>query len=59
LVQQDEHHAHESIQDAFRRFGDTISKYHGHAHELRDDALLANFERASDEVTAALEFQID
>jgi len=59
LVQQDEHLAHERIQDAFRRFGDTIAKYHGHVRELRGDALLAEFERASDAVTAALAFQAD
>ncbi len=59
LVQQDEHLAHERIQDAFRRFGDTINKYHGQVRELRGDALLAEFERASDAVTAALAFQVD
>ena len=59
LVQQDEHLAHERIQDAFRRFSDTIGKYQGRVRELRGDALLAEFERASDAVTAALAFQID
>ena len=53
LVQQDERLAHERIQGTFHRFGDTISKYHGHVRELRGDALLAEFERASDAVTAA------
>jgi TolB-like protein/Flp pilus assembly protein TadD len=57
LVQQDEQLAHERIQDAFRRFSDTIGKYHGRVQELRGDALLAEFERASDAVTAALSFQ--
>ena len=57
LVQQDEQLAHQRIQDTFHRFGDTISKYHGHVRELRGDALLAEFERASDAVTAALAFQ--
>lgn len=57
LVQQDEQLAHERIQDAFRRFRDTIEKYHGRVQELRGDALLAEFERASDAVTAALAFQ--
>ena len=46
LVQLDEHLAHERIQDTFRRFSDTITKYHGHVRELRGDALLAEFERA-------------
>jgi len=59
LVQQDEQLAHERIQNAFRRFSDTIGKYHGRVQELRGDALLAEFERASDAVTAALSFQSD
>lgn len=59
LVRQDEQLAHERIQDTFRRFGDTITKYHGHVRELRGDALLAEFERASDAVTASLAFQAD
>jgi class 3 adenylate cyclase len=44
LVQLDEQLAHERIQDAFRRFSDTIERYHGHVQELRGDALLAEFE---------------
>ena len=59
LVQQDEHLAHERIQDSFRRFGDTIEKYRGTILELRGDALLAEFERASDAVSATLAFQSD
>jgi hypothetical protein len=35
LVQQDEQKAHQRIQDSFRRFGDTISTYHGQVRELR------------------------
>ena len=54
LVQQDEHVAHDRIQDTFRRFGDIIGQYHGHVRELRGDALLAEFERASDAVSAIL-----
>ena len=57
LVQQDEQLAHERIQGTFHRLGDTITKYHGHVRELRGDALLAEFERASDAVTAAFAFQ--
>ena len=57
LVQQDEHAAHERIQDVFHRFGDAIRKYRGRVCELRGDALLAQFERASDAVNAALAFQ--
>jgi TolB-like protein/class 3 adenylate cyclase/rhodanese-related sulfurtransferase/Flp pilus assembly protein TadD len=59
LVQQDEHLAHERIQETFRRFNDTITKYHGQVCELRGDALLAEFNRASDAVTATLAFQAD
>ena len=59
LVHQNEQLAHERIQETFRRFSDTITKYHGHVRELRGDALLAEFERASDAVAAALAFQID
>ena len=59
LVHQDEHIAHERIQDTFRRFSDTIDRYHGRVCELRGDALLAEFERPSDAVTATLAFQKD
>jgi TolB-like protein/ankyrin repeat protein/class 3 adenylate cyclase len=59
LVQQDEHLAHERIQDSFRRFGEIIEKYRGKVLELRGDALLAEFERASDAVSATLAFQAD
>ena len=59
LVQQDEVLAHERIQDAFRRFSDTIQKYQGRILELRCDALLAQFERPSDAVTTTLAFQAD
>ena len=57
LVQRDEHQAHARIQDAFERFGKTITRYHGQVRELRGDALLAEFERASDAVSATLAFQ--
>jgi len=59
LVQQNEQLAHERIQEAFRRLSDTIEKYQGQVLELRGDALLAEFERASDAVAAALAFQAD
>lgn len=59
LVRQNEQLAHERIQAAFQRFGTTISNYRGNVRELRGDALLAEFERASDAVTAALAFQAD
>ena len=57
LVQKNETLAHERIRDAFRQFSDTISAYAGATRELRGDALVAEFERASDAVTAALVFQ--
>ena len=57
LVQHDEHLAHERIRDTFRRFSETIDKYHGRVRELRGDALLADFERASDAVSGTLAFQ--
>ena len=59
LVQQDEQLAHERIQNAFQRFRDNIQKYQGKVLELRGDTLLADFERASDAVTATLAFQAD
>ncbi len=57
LVQQNEPLAHNRIQEAFSRFSETIKSYSGKTHELRGDALVAEFERASDAVTAALAFQ--
>ena len=59
LVQQDEHLAHRRIRDTFLRFSDTIAKYHGNVQELRGDALVAEFDRASTAVTATLVFQAD
>jgi adenylate cyclase len=58
LVQQNESLAHERIQAAFHHFSETITTYGGVTRELRGDALLAEFERASDAVSAALAFQI-
>ncbi|MDX1433399.1 MAG: adenylate/guanylate cyclase domain-containing protein [Gammaproteobacteria bacterium] len=57
LVQKDERVAHERIRDVFLRFSETIAAYGGIAHEIRGDALVAEFERASDAVGAALAFQ--
>ena len=58
LVQRDEAVAHERIRDAFVRFSQTIEAYGGVTLELRGDALLAEFGRASDAVSAALSFQL-
>lgn len=57
LVQRDETLTHERIRDAFGRFSETIQAYGGTTQELRGDALLATFNRASDAVSASLSFQ--
>jgi adenylate cyclase len=57
LVHLDETLAHERIRDTFQRFSDTIRLYNGVAHEIRGDALVAEFHMASDAVTASLAFQ--
>ena len=57
LVQKDESLAHERIQEAFRRLSETTNAYGGIAQEVRGDALVAEFSRASDAVCAALTFQ--
>lgn len=58
LVQQNETLAHTRMQAAFQRFSETIKQYSGITHELRGDALVAEFARASDAVAAALAFQV-
>jgi adenylate cyclase len=58
LVQKNETLAHERIQAAFNNFSETIATYGGVAREIRGDALVAEFDRASDAVAAALGFQI-
>jgi adenylate cyclase len=57
LVQKNESLAHERIHSAFERLSETITSYGGIAREIRGDALVAEFNRASDAVTAALAFQ--
>ena len=57
LVQQHESIAHARMQDVFQRFASVIQAYGGVAHEIRGDALLAEFARASDAVGASLTFQ--
>ena len=57
LVQMNETLAHQRIQDTFRRFSATITSHGGTATEIRDDALVAEFSRASDAVSAAIAFQ--
>lgn len=58
LVQSNETLAHERIRDAFLRFSEIISSYNGAAHEIRGDALVAEFARVSDAISASLAFQI-
>ena len=57
LVQRNETLAHERIRDAFKDFSKIIRAYGGSLQELRGDALLATFNRASDAVSASLVFQ--
>jgi len=57
LVQKNETLAHERIQDTFRRFSETISSYGGVALEIRGDALVAEFAKVSDAVSASLGYQ--
>ena len=59
LVQIDEGLAHDRIQGAFNRLSRSIEAYGGIAHEIRGDALVAEFDRASDAVSAALAFQLE
>jgi TolB-like protein/class 3 adenylate cyclase/Tfp pilus assembly protein PilF len=57
LVRLDEMVAHERIRNVFRNFSEIIHQHDGIAHEIRGDALVAEFSKASDDVTAALSFQ--
>ena len=57
LVQQDERLAHNRIGAAFRALSQTIAGYGGRVHEIRGDALVAEFSRASDALLAAFAFQ--
>lgn len=57
LVQRDETLAHERIRNTFLEFSNTIESYGGLTHELRGDALVAEFDRASDAISASLAFQ--
>jgi adenylate cyclase len=58
LVQKNEAIAHQRMQAAFQQFSETIETWGGIAREIRGDALLAEFERASDAVAAALAYQV-
>jgi adenylate cyclase len=58
LVRLDETLAHQRIRDAFQRFSEIIISHSGIAHEIRGDALVAEFARVSDAVGASLAFQV-
>lgn len=57
LVQIDEEVAHGRMRNAFQRFSTCIEEHGGITHEIRGDALIAEFPRVSDAVTAAKQFQ--
>jgi TolB-like protein len=57
LVQRDETLAHERITQVFAAFADCIRRYGGIVHEIRGDALVAEFERVSDAIAGALAAQ--
>lgn len=57
IVQTNELTAHHRIQETFTLCSNIIENYGGTVHELRGDALVAEFSRASDAVCAALKVQ--
>jgi TolB-like protein len=57
LVREDEARAHRRIRDCFERFAEIIGAHDGAAREIRGDALVAEFSRASDALSAAWSFQ--
>ena len=57
LVQKNEMVAHERIKETFEKFSRTIDDYEGRTREIRGDALVAEFDRASDAVASAILFQ--
>ncbi len=59
LVQLNETIAHQRIVEAFKCFATIIEAHAGKVQELRGDAILAIFNRASDAVSAALTFQYE
>jgi len=57
LVQKNEMVAHQRIKETFEEFSRTIDDYNGRTREIRGDALVAEFDRASDAVASAIGFQ--
>ena len=56
-VQQNESQAHRSMVDAFKSLSRAVEQFGGEVTEIRGDALLGVFTRASDAVNAATAFQ--
>ena len=57
LVQKNELVAHQRIRETFLKFSNTIAQHNGITREVRGDALVAEFDRASDAVAAAIAYQ--
>lgn len=57
LVARDEAVAHAAFRRTFEQLAAFVGDYGGTTHEIRGDALVAEFARASDAVAAALAFQ--
>ena len=57
LVRRNETLAHKRILNAFRLLSQSIEAYSGATRELRGDALVGEFNRASDAICAAIAFQ--
>lgn len=57
LVRLNETLAHQRIRDAFQRLSEVVGAHGGIAHEIRGDALVAEFSKASDAVSASIAFQ--
>jgi len=59
FIQFNETLAHDRMQDAFRQLLQTVSDHEGTTHEIRGDALGAEFTHASDAVSTALPFKLE
>ena len=57
LVRRNQAEAHHLLQSVFRAFSEIIAAYGGTTHEIRGDALVAEFSKVSDAVSAAVDFQ--
>jgi adenylate cyclase len=59
LVQRDELAAHRAMREVFTLLSEKVEEAGGRVEEIRGDALVALFDRASDATTAALAFQAE